>query len=239
MRIGIDLGGSHIAVGLIDKDKIIEIKEKIFTPEDKKDIRNAIVNFSEEKINELLDIYSISKKDIELIGVASPGIVSKDSIVKASNLSLEEFCLCQALEEKTEITTQIRNDGKCAGLAEKKYGALKDYDDALFLCIGTGIGGAVFLNGKLLEPSQNAGFEIGHMIIEKDGRQCSCGKKGCFETYASIKAVKNRVTNILKIDPHISGQYMRENLLILDNKEIQDEVESWLNYLKIGLRKFN
>ena len=167
------------------------------------------------------------------------GIISKKVIVKATNLALEEFYLCEALEEKTGLRTQIRNDAKCAALAEKKYGALKEYDDCIFLAIGTGIGGAAFLDGKLLQPDRNEGFEFGHMVIQSGGRPCSCGKKGCFETYASIRALKQRVTNILGINSDISGQYLRENLLILDNKEVQEEIDNFLKYLKIGLRKFN
>lgn len=235
MKIGIDLGGSHIETGLIEEDKIIDQIDKNFVHEDRKNIRKVIVETAIQMINQILENNNLTRKDIEIIGIASPGIISKKTIVKATNLSLEEFCLCEAIEEETGINTQIRNDAKCAALAEKKYGSLKNYEDAVFVGIGTGIGGAVFLNGQLLEPDRNEGFEIGHMIIEADGRPCSCGKRGCFETYASIRALKQRVTNILGISSDISGQYLRENLLILDNKEVQDEVESFLNYLKIGL----
>ena len=84
----------------------------------------------------------------------------------------------------------LKNDAKCASLAEKKFGALKDYKDSVFLCLGTGIGGATFYNGKLVEPKRAAGSEFGHMIIKKDGITCNCGNKGCFERYASIRAFK-------------------------------------------------
>ncbi len=133
------------------------------------------------------------------------------------------------------MKVKIRNDAKCCGLAEKKYGSLKKYKDCLFICIGTGIGGAAFLDGKLLEPQKFAGFEFGHMIIEKDGRPCSCGKKGCFEQYGSINAIKQRVVKILGEKSDISGQYLRENLLIKDDPLVKLEVESWLNYLKVGI----
>ena len=235
MRIGIDLGGSHIETGLIDGDKIIDQTDKIFVQEDRKNIRKVIQDTAIQMINDILEKNKISKYDIELVGIASPGIISKKTIVKATNLALEEFCLCEAIEEATGINTQIRNDAKCAALAEKKYGVLKDYKDCVFVGIGTGIGGAVFLNDKLLEPDRNEGFEIGHMVIEANGRPCSCGKKGCFETYASIRALKQRVTSILGVSSDISGQYLRENLLILDDKRVQEEVESFLNYLRIGL----
>ena len=81
------------------------------------------------------------------------GLVNQTSIVKASNLSLENFCLTEELENKLHVKVKIRNDAKACAMAEKKYGALKNYKDCLFLCIGTGIGGAAFINNKLLEPN--------------------------------------------------------------------------------------
>lgn len=82
----------------------------------------------------------------------------------------------------------LKNDGMCAGIAEKEYGALKDCKNGVFLGVGTGIGTAVFLNGKLVEEVRSAG----HMIIERNGRLCNCGKHGCYEAYASMKALKTR-----------------------------------------------
>ncbi len=163
------------------------------------------------------------------------GLTDSKSIVKASNLGIENFPLTEELEKRLNIRTKIRNDAKCCAMAEKKYGSLKDYSDCIFLCIGTGIGGAAFLDGKLLEPKGFAGFEFGHMVIEKDGVPCSCGKRGCFERYASISAVKKKVTTILGERGDVSGQYLRENLLIIDNPDVQNEVENWLKYLKIGI----
>lgn len=185
--------------------------------------------------NDILDSQKIAIEKIDLIGIASPGLIAYNSIVKSSNLSLEKFCLAEELENRLKIKVRIRNDAKCCAIAEKKYGNLKKYNDCIFLCIGTGIGGAAFINGKILEPNGFSGFEFGHMIIEKDGRPCPCGKKGCFEQYASISAIKKRVTKILGERPDVSGQYLREQLLIKDNPLVKLEVESWLNYLKIGI----
>ena len=236
MKIGIDLGGSHIGVGIVDKDKIINVKDKNFTKEDRLHIEEVIIDTILKYIDELLVEENLSKKDIELIGIASPGIISKNEIVKATNLGISHFYLPQILEEKLGIKIQIRNDGKCAGLAEVKYGALKEYDDSLFICLGTGIGGAAFLNKKLLEPQGYAGFEFGHMIIEMNGRTCSCGKKGCFETYASIRVFKKQICDILKIKDNISGQELREVIAEnSENKKVQEEIERFVNTLKIGI----
>ena len=149
MKIGIDLGGSHIGIGLVDKDKIIAIKDKIFNREDRKNIENCILNEIERMIIELLVENYIKKEEIELVGIASPGTISNGKIVRASNLNIYDFEIVKILKNKLGMNMIIRNDAKCAGLAEKKYGAIKDYEDSVFLSIGTGIGGAVFLNNKL------------------------------------------------------------------------------------------
>lgn len=184
---------------------------------------------------EILNESNINIQDIEKIGVASPGLVSNGSLVKASNLGIENFEIAKILEEKFGKEVTLRNDAKCSALAEKEYGVLKNYNDCIFICIGTGIGGAAFMSGKMLEPSKFSGFEFGHMVIEKGGRECSCGKRGCFETYASIKALKKRVVNILDERGDVSGKYLREELLIKDNEDVKKEVESFLEYLKIGI----
>ena len=91
----------------------------------------------------------MSLDDIERIGVASPGTVT-NGMITSGNLNIKEFNLQSKLEEKYNKKIKIRNDGKCAALAEKKYGALKEYDDCIFVNIGTGLGGAAFMGGKLL-----------------------------------------------------------------------------------------
>ena len=112
---------------------------------------------------------------------------------------------------------------------------MEKYDDCLFLCLGTGIGGAVFMGGKLLEPKRYSGFEIGHMVVNKGGRPCTCGKYGCFETYASIKTLRQKVAEKLDIDSDFSGQYLREEILKNRYEELEDEVEIYTDYLKEGI----
>lgn len=235
MKIGIDLGGSHIGLGLIEENNLKAVVDKFFTQEDKKDIENAILRNIDELINKILQENNLSIKDIEKIGIASPGTVTNGHII-SWNLGLKNFDLQSKLIEKYNLPVKIRNDGKCAALAEKKYGAMKDYDDCVFINIGTGIGGAAFLGGKLLEPKRFSGFEFGHMTLVKDGIECTCGKKGCFERYASIKSLKNRITNTLGIDgTDISGQYLREEIMVKYHDEVQDEINDFINYLRIGV----
>ena len=235
MKIGIDLGGSHIGIGLIENDKILILKERNFNRKDRENLKDNIIKYTEKMISEILVEKDILISDIELIGIASPGTIANGIIEKAENLNLEKFDFVGILKEKYNIPIIIRNDAKAAGLAEKKYGSIKEFDDCVFLTIGTGIGGAAFIDGKLLEPKRFSGFEFGHMIVNKGGRLCACGKKGCFESYASIRALKMQVTKDLDIDSDITGQYLRENLLIKDDPIVQEDIELFLEYLKTGI----
>lgn len=235
MKIGIDLGGSHIGIGLIEGYELKATVDKFFVTEDRKDMENAILRNIDELINKLLIENNIDIKHIEKIGVASPGTVTNGKIT-SWNLGIKDFDLKSRLEEKYKLFIKIRNDGKCAALVEKAYGAMKNYDDCLFVNIGTGIGGAVFLGGKLLEPKKHSGFEFGHMTLVKDGIKCTCGKKGCFERYCSIKALKTKITDTLGIDgTDISGQYLREEIMVKYHDEVQDDINEFIDYLKIGI----
>lgn len=235
MRIGIDIGGSHVGVGLIQNGKIINIEEEIINKKDKENIKENLVKIIIDLLNKVIEKSNVSLNDIEFIGIASPGTISENSIKHAENLGIEDFDIISELQKYINLPMQIKNDGKCAALAEKNYGNMQDKEDCLFLCIGTGIGGAAFLKGEMLEPKRFSGFEFGHMIINKDGRQCNCGKKGCFETYASIRAFKNRIAEVLNIDNDFSGQYMREELLDLNNKKIKEVVDDYIENLATGI----
>ena len=235
MKIGIDLGGSHVGVGIIEDANLLISKDKIFTPEDKENIENAIVKYIDELINEVLQEQGVSIDQIEKIGVAAPGTVAGGCIT-SYNLGLKGFNLQAILEQKYTQPIRVKNDGKCAALAEKRFGAMKDYDDCVFVNIGTGVGGAAFLDGKLLEPAKYSGFEFGHMTIVKDGIECTCGKRGCFERYASIKSLKTRIKRRLDMeDADISGQYMREELMVKYHNEVRNDVNDFINYLRIGI----
>ncbi len=235
MKIGIDIGGSHIGIGLIRGQEIIAKKEKDFNREERKNLEIVILKVIQEKIEELLRENAVTIGEIERIGVAAPGTIANGVVVKAGNLKIENFDLLSALKKLYQNPLQIRNDGKCAALAEKKFGAMKNYEDCVFLNIGTGIGGAAFLDGKLLEPKRYSGFEFGHMVLNQGGRLCSCGKQGCFEAYSSVKALKMKVTQTLDMDSDISGRYLREELLIKEEARVKEDVDVFLEYLKTGV----
>ena len=194
MKIGIDIGGSHISTGIVQENGKLLAKETrdidVSSIKESKRVEAIIIDTIQNEIKTLLTRYDYKVKDIDKIGIAVPGSPSETCIRTVVNLHIKEFNIVEKLQEIYDTEIHLANDGKCAGVAEKQYGALKKYDDCIFLCIGTGVGSAVFLDGKLLKPKQNPGFEFGHMIIEKEGTECNCGKKGCFETYAKILKTK-------------------------------------------------
>ena len=216
VKIGIDLGGSHIAIGVATKTgKILEKIEKKLKGIVKKEVRSVI----EKTIIDAVEKFSKEYNVLEM-GIAIPGTVNDREIVKSVNLGLKNYNIVEKLEEKIKLPIKIRNDAKAAAIAENKYGALKGYNRILFLTLGTGIGGAVIINGKLLDTGNLPGCEIGHMVIEKDGIECNCGKKGCFEKYASMQAFKNNLRKALGFDEKVSG---KELLAIVKNTNEKDE----------------
>ena len=200
MKIGIDIGGSHIAVGLInEEDKLIKVATKDFNKNEKEETNIILENKLITMIEGLLKAEEVNKKKIEKIGMAVPGRVNKEGEISTVNLKLKDYPMKSILEKHFKVEVQIRNDAKCSALCEKKYGSLKNYKDAVFLCLGTGIGSGVFLQNRLLASSAGEAFEIGHMIIEKDGEVCNCGKKGCYDRDAAMSVFKKKVQKLFKL----------------------------------------
>lgn len=238
MRIGIDLGGSHIAVGIIGEEGKILIKKEMDIQEEwrTQDIKKILEDKMIEFINELLKQAGAPTCAISKIGIAVPGSVKEGKIKSLVNLHIENWELAEKMQSYFKIPVNIRNDGKCAGLAEKKWGSLQEYKDCVFMCLGTGIGGAIFYQGKLVEPICNEGAEFGHMIIEENGRECNCGNKGCFEKYASMKVFKQGVLKLLKLPEDYPAKELLKILAIEKNKpEIEEYIEAYIGKLYLGI----
>ena len=240
MKIGIDIGGSHIGTGIIVGKGVLLGKETkdidIAKIESEERVKEVMLEIIDMEISTLLKRYDFKVSDISRIGLAVPGSPTEDSIQNLVNLHIKKFEIGKILAEKYNTKIKIKNDGKCAGFAEKKYGALKDFNDCIFLCLGTGVGSAVFLNGELLEPKRHPGFEFGHMIIQKDGKECNCGNKGCWETYVSMKRFKKEAVEKLKLPVDTESievqNYIRRNM---DKPETKALVDELLTNVAIGL----
>ena len=229
MKIGIDLGGSHIGIGVVDENGNIVSKEEKYI-EDKTDIEKQIEEFIIEKVMQMQ-----LTNDVTEIGMAVPGTVSNNKIIKAVNLGIEDYDIVLKLGDILKLPMKLRNDAKCAALAEQKYGELAEYKNSVFLCIGTGIGGAVIFDGKLLEAQNVPGFEFSHTIIQKNGALCNCGKRGCFETYASFKRFKEKIAkefNLQTIDGDTIKSFLKENS---EEPRLKYMINNYIEDLSIGI----
>ncbi|MBQ3145605.1 MAG: ROK family protein [Clostridia bacterium] len=233
MKIGIDVGGSHIGLGIIDSNGNLLLKTEKDYDIHENDMSNIVLDTIKELLNQILKQQQVEK--IESIGIAFPGTVSNGVVVKAENLGIENFRIVEELKKEFNIQIYLENDAKCAAIAEKTYGSLKEYDDSLFLIIGTGVGGAAFLNGKLLKPKRYSAFEVGHMVIQKGGEKCNCGRNGCFEAYASMKRLKEKIKkefNLASIDGKLIKQFMIDNK---KNEKLNEILDTYIEDLSIGI----
>ena len=237
MNIGIDIGGSHIGVGLVGASgKIINKKEVDITEKDKNNIEKMILNTIINFIKSILKEQDIQEKEIGYIGIASPGTIENNCIYNVVNLGLEKLDIAKVIKKEFALEVKIKNDAKCAGIAESMYGSTKAAQDNIYLCLGTGIGGAAFLSNKLVEPRFKSGMEFGHMIIQKDGRQCKCGSRGCFETYCSMKVLKQEIKETLELDEdETSANIVNEIRKHINDLRIKPLIEEYVQYLAIGI----
>ena len=142
--------------------------------------------------------------DIQAIGIGAPGVVDSEHgiIVSWTNFGWKNVRLAALVEKYTGKKTFLLNDANAAALGEAEYGAGKRFSDSVLLTLGTGIGSGIILGGKLFEGFRSAGAEIGHVVIHRDGELCSCGRKGCFERYASASALIRFTRESMRDEPN-------------------------------------
>lgn len=235
MKIGIDIGGSHIGVGLVNENgEILTKKEKNITIKDRDNIEKFIEETIAISINSILKESNLKQEDIALIGIACPGTIGDGKIIRSNNLGIYDLNIVERLQRYFSAPIKISNDAKCAGLCEKEFGSLRNYDDGIYIGLGTGIGGAAFINGKMLKPKRYQGLEIGHTVIKEDGVKCQCGRYGCFEKYASMKVLRNKLTDRLGLSSDLDGEILFE-LVKRNMEKIDDIITEFANDLVQGL----
>ena len=195
--IGIDVGGtSSKGLALDGNGKILaENSVDTVTGDGLADCIDALI---EKLVLGAGGVYS----DVAGVGVGCPGIIDSESgtVIFAANLLLNDYPLGKLLKSKTGLNIKIVNDANAAALGEARFGAGKGTEDSLFITLGTGVGGGVVIGGKLFEGFKSAGAEIGHMVIERNGNKCTCGRRGCFEAYCSARALTKRTRDAMEDD---------------------------------------
>jgi len=244
MFVGIDIGGTNIKGILTDKSgKILSFRETE-TPENAKDIDTAIFNL----IENLATSASVSKIDIDAVGIGAAGTVdrTKGLVIASPNIpSWKNYPLAKNIEKKTGFRTFIENDATVACAGGWWQGNGTKFRNWIMITLGTGIGGGVVIDNKIYTGQTGSSMEIGHMTIDFDGRECSCGNKGCLEQYASATALVRYVKDNIKKNKGSSlAQYVKDDTitakLIHDEALNKDEfaIEAMTNistFLGIGI----
>ncbi|MBQ1675374.1 MAG: ROK family glucokinase [Oscillospiraceae bacterium] len=188
-RIGIDLGGTNIAVGVVNERH--EIVSHTSVPTLAHRSPEAVIADMGHAVQAALDQAGITAADCASIGVGSPGTCDSDRgvVVRAYNLGWYEVPVCQMLTERFGIPARLSNDANCAALAEYVAGAGAGCRNMVLITLGTGVGGGIIIDGKIYAGMRSAGAELGHTVLVLDGEPCTCGRRGCWEAYASATAL--------------------------------------------------
>lgn len=183
--IGIDLGGTNIVAGVVDENYNIVAKASTKTncPRPAKEIADDMAKMAIQAAENA----GLTIDDIEWVGIGTPGIANSETgiIEFAGNLGFVNVPMVEYIRETIDKPVFIENDANAAAYGEYVAGAAKGAKNAVCITLGTGVGGGIVIDGKIYAGSNCAGAEIGHTVIEVDGVQCSCGRKGCFEAYSS------------------------------------------------------
>jgi len=182
MNLGIDLGGTNIAAAIVDNDGAI--KKRVSIPANARGGTKAVVDGLSNACALLLEDTSVSPL---VIGIGVPGTVNDEAgvVVFTPNLPLRDTNVTSELQRKYGCPVRLGNDANCAALGETIAGGAKGAKDVVFVTLGTGVGGGIIIGGRLHTGMSGAASELGHMVIIVGGRECGCGRRGCWETYAS------------------------------------------------------
>lgn len=246
--IGIDLGGTNIVASVVDDDYNIIGTSKTPTnsPRSADEIFDDIADVCEEAVKTA----GLTMEDIDSVGMGTPGTVNQDGIIEfANNLAFNNVPARTMLAKrinKPEEKVFIENDANCAALGEAYAGCGNGAKDFVAVTLGTGVGSGVIIGGKIVNGVNYAGGECGHMVIVVDGEQCSCGRKGCWEAYASatalIKQTKKAMEEypdslmhkLAKEEGKVSGRTAFDAMRLGDIAGIK-VVDDYIKYVACGL----
>ncbi len=189
LKVGIDIGGTKIAGGVVAADGRIVEKLRVDTPTDTSSLADAVVDMAH---------HLAARHDVAAVGVAAAGFIDKDraTVIHAPNIAWRNEPLRAMLEARIEVPVTIENDANAAGWAEFRFGAGRGVEDMVMLTMGTGVGGAVISRHELFRGGHGIAAELGHLRFIRDGHPCGCGQNGCLEQYASGRALQREANDI-------------------------------------------
>ena len=182
MYLGIDVGGTNLKAGLVDENGTILAQEHtplgVFPGPEGFALRLA------ELSRAVLKRGGASEADVASVGIGIPGAVSGGEVLYTANLPMSNVPLSRLFRRHLDLPVLLGNDADCAAVGEWLFGAVRGTRHFLMITLGTGIGGGMILNGRLY-TGMGTGGEVGHLVIRQDGARCGCGRRGCWEAYAS------------------------------------------------------
>ena len=250
-RIGIDLGGTNIAAAVVNNE--FKIVKKMSVPTGASREAGLIMDDMAALCKKVCSEAGVDFWEIEAIGIASPGVANHtDGVVEYScKLPFRKFPICAELGKRLGMTNiHVENDANAAAWGEAVAGAAKGTKSSVMITLGTGVGGGVIIDGQVFSGSNYAGAELGHVVIEVGGRQCGCGRRGCWEAYSSATGLikmtvekieecekngrKTVMTDMVKKYGRVSGRTAFDGYRAGD-EAAKEVVDTYIEYLASGL----
>lgn len=248
--VGVDIGGTNVKAGIVDEDGKIVIKSSIPT-DSVKDYKKIVSDVSAQ-ILKLADSALIGTDEIAGIGIGCPGMITSETGVVdyTCNLGWRNVPLADSFAKTLDKPVFVSNDANVAALGEAMFGTGREYDDVIFVTLGTGVGGGVIIGNKLFEGYKSKGAELGHMVINVDGELCGCGRRGCMEAYCSATALIRDTKRAMENDKDSSmWQFVGGDIDKVDgrtafecsktgDKSAKTVIDNYVKYLGEGLSNF-
>ncbi len=246
--IGIDIGGTQVKFGLVSQDGCVSKTIAFDVAFD--GYETPIIDTVMEKLVWYMKEHHLTEADIQGIGVSATGQIDVvNGVVIGSAGHIKNWEGCKIKEQIKSVYSgpvSVMNDANCAALAEQWVGGAKGATDAIVVTIGTGVGGGIIVDSKILCGARGVGGEIGHIIIRNNGVKCPCGNRGCYEQYGSTTAIVKAVKRAVKKGAipaelfegkEINGRSIFEN--ISKNEELAKMVDKWIGYIADGIVSLN
>lgn len=233
---GLDLGGTFVKGAIIDDQGNMIVKDKIPTGKER-----GFEAVSADMAKLVSDLQNKSGVVVSAIGIGSPGAVdSKNGIVVYNgNLGFRNAEICSEIRKYIDVPVFVANDANVAALGEQYYGSENPCDNVIFVTLGTGLGGGIIIDGKLFEGFKSVGAEIGHGVIKMGGEKCTCGRRGCFEAYASATALIRQTKKAMQKDKESKlWQIVSGDIDKVDGKTVFDAVASGDSTAKKVLNRY-
>ena len=241
-RIGIDLGGTNIAVGVVDEQH--RILSEVAVPTDAARPYGEVIADMIAAVEQALAAAKLTAADCVSIGIGSPGNCDSERgvVVRAYNLGWFNVPVCEILQKHFGIPVRLSNDANVAALAETVAGAAIGCRNVVVITLGTGVGGGIIIDGRIYAGMRTAGAEMGHALLVLDGEPCSCGRNGCWEAYASATALIRQGKKAAAEHPEslLAGVKDMMAIDIFDCADhgdavAQQVIDRWCDYVAAGL----